>query len=72
MTIYQIWKHNSTRGQWFHYKHIPNCASEAESRTLMKLHRTGAFKSQQFKEWMHNDRFKLVKVEQTMRDIGAV
>lgn len=67
-TLYQVWRLSPTKGDWFRYNHIPDCATPDEAVVLLSQHKTGHYKGNQFKHWMQNDKFKIVRVEQTLTD----
>lgn len=67
-TFYQVWRLSPTKGDWFRYNHIPDCASVNDAQVLLSEHRSGTYKGNQFKPWMQNDKFKIVRVEQTITD----
>jgi hypothetical protein len=68
-TFYQVWRLSPSKNEWFRYNHIPDCATVDDARVLLSEHRRGTYKGNQFKSWMLNDKFKIVKVEQTLTDI---
>jgi hypothetical protein len=67
-TFYQVWRLSPSKNEWFRYNHIPDCATVDDARVLLSEHRRGTYKGNQFKSWMLNDKFKIVKVEQTLTD----
>jgi len=67
-TIYQVWRLSPSKNTWFRYNHIPDCATANDAEVLFEQHRTGQYKGNQFKHWMQNDKFKIVKIEQTLTD----
>ena len=67
-TIYQVWRLSPTKGDWFRYSHIPDCDTYEQAELLLEQHRSGTYKGNQFKSWMQNDKFKIVRVEQTLTD----
>jgi hypothetical protein len=71
-TVYQIWRYNPLKEQWFHYGHIPDCNSATVCLDLLEQHKTGQYKPSQFKPWMQGSRFKLVKVLQQFADIQEI
>jgi hypothetical protein len=71
-TFYQVWRLSPTKGAWFRYNHIPDCASVDDAVVLLSQHRQGNYKGNQFKSWMKDDKFKIVKVEQTLTDMEEV
>lgn len=70
-TVYQIWRFNPLKDQWFHYNHIPDCNRIEVSRDLLAQHRRGTYKGNQFKSWMQDSRFKIVRCEMTFTDMEA-
>ena len=71
-TVYQIWRYNPLKEQWFLYKHIPDCPNERLARSLLEQHRAGTYKGNQFKDWMREDQFKVVRCDRTVTDCGLV
>lgn len=71
-TIYQIWRLNPLKDQWFHYQHIPDCSRLEVCRDLFDQHRAGEYKPTQFKPWMRGNQFKIVRVDQTFTDMETV
>ena len=71
-TVYQIWRLNPSKNQWFRYKHIPDCDTAEVCRDMFRQHREGDYRGNQFKTWMVNDRFKLVHVDMTITDIEII
>jgi len=71
-TFYQVWRFNPLKDQWFYYNHIPNATTINAVKNVLIRHKNGEFKGNQFKNWMLNDRFKIVRVEQTITDCEEV
>jgi len=67
-TFYQVWRLSPSKGLWFRYNHIPDCATVDDARILFGEHRQGTYKGNQFKSWMLADQFKIVKVIQSITD----
>jgi N-acetylneuraminic acid mutarotase len=67
-TIYQVWRYNPLKDQWFLYNHIPYATTPEAVRQILVAHMNGEYKPKQYKAWMKNDKFKIVKVEQTFTD----
>jgi hypothetical protein len=70
-TIYQVWRLRPRTDLWFRYSHIPDCATPDDAAILLNEHRAGRYKGNQFKSWMTNDQFKIVRVDQTFTDIES-
>lgn len=69
-TIYQVWRMNPEKGQWFHYKHIPDCDSLEVCQVMFLDHQLpGGYRANQFKPWMRDWQFKFVRIEQTITDV---
>ena len=64
-TIYQVWRLSPTKGLWFRYSHIPDCATLDEAIVLLSQHKTGHYKPNQFKSWMREDKFAVYRYELT-------
>ena len=67
--FYQVWRMSPTKGQWFRYSHIPDCATVQDAEMLLAQHRAGNYRGNQFKHWMRDDKFKIVHVAQTITDV---
>ena len=68
-SFYQVWRMSPTKGQWFRYSHIPDCATVQDAEMLWAQHRAGTYRGNQFKSWMRDDKFKIVHVAQTITDV---
>jgi len=64
-TTYQVWRLAKGSDTWTRYKHIPECQSEQEAQHLLKCHRAGTYKGQQFKSWMRDDQFRVIRSDCT-------
>jgi hypothetical protein len=67
-TFYQVWRFNPLKDEWFYYPHIPNGNNPDAVKEIFLAHKQGKFKGNQFKSWMTDMEFKIVKVEQTIAD----
>jgi hypothetical protein len=68
-TFYQVWRFNPLKNEWFYYGHIPNATTAQAVKDIFEQHRKGEYKPNQFKPWMKNDQFKIVEVDQTIKDV---
>ena len=64
-TFYQVWRLSPTKGDWFRYSHIPDCATYDQAESLLDQHRRGTYKGNQFKPWMKDDKFAIYRYELT-------
>ena len=71
-TVYQVWRFNPVKDQWFHYNHIPDCNRLEVCRDLFEQHVEGTYKGRQFKPWMRGSEFKIVRCEMTFTDMEIV
>jgi hypothetical protein len=67
-TFYQVWRLSPTKDLWFRYNHIPDCDTAQQAQVLFQQHRLGVYRGNQFKPWMQQDQFKIVKVIQSITD----
>lgn len=67
-TFYQVWRFNPLKDKWFYYGHIPNATTINAVKQVLTAHKNGEYKPNQFKHWMKNHKFKIVRVEQTLTD----
>jgi hypothetical protein len=68
-TFYQVWRFNPLKDEWFYYGHIPNATTPEAVKDLLLKHKQGQYKPNQFKSWMKDNQFKIVKVNQDITDI---
>jgi hypothetical protein len=71
-TIYQVWRYNPLKEEWFHYNHIPYATTPEVVKQILIQHQNGEYKASQFKPWMKNYQFKIVRVDQTFTDWEVV
>ena len=71
-TVYQVWRLSPTKNEWYHYKHLPDCATLPQLDLLFTQHRQGEYKGNQFKSWMSTDKFKYVQVTQQFVDASHI
>jgi transposase len=71
-TIYQVWRYNPLKDCWFHYNHIPYATTAEAVKQILQAHQNGEYKPNQYKAWMKDDKFKIVKVEQTFTDMETL
>ena len=67
-TVYQAWRFNPLKEQWFHYKHIPDSNRREVCEDLLAQHKAGTYKGSQFKPWMQDSKFKIVRVDMVFTD----
>ena len=68
-TIYQVWRYNPLKDQWFYYNQIPHATNPEAVKKILLAHINGEYKPKQYKAWMKDFKFKIVKVEQTITDV---
>lgn len=68
-TTYQVWRYNPIKQEWFRYQHIPECNTPEVCQDLVLQHKAGTYKGKQYKHWMVESKFKVVKVDATFTDI---
>ena len=71
-TIYQVWRYNPSKQQWFYYKQIRSANNPEAVKKKLLSHINGEYKPNQYKDWMKDFKFKIVKVEQTITDCEEV
>lgn len=64
-TTYQVWRLAKGSDTWTRYKHIPDCQTEQQAQDLLECHRAGTYKGQQFKSWMRDDQFRVIRSDCT-------
>lgn len=68
-TVYQVWRYNPLKEEWFRYAHIPDCNSQEVCASLLEQHKRGEYKANQFKHWMQDSKFKIVRAEMQFTDV---